>query len=390
MAFIAQQRDIDAVFLPEKQLLVRLELMNDAMMPIDRMEGVLIEGSYSIDAESDIRRTCDLTIHLNDRSYTLGEDRRIWVDKLVRIYVGFRGGRQQEALWYNIGTYLFTAAAYSYSSESRTLTLSCSDLMANLTAQTNGELPSLTTTISEGSNIRDTLISTVTDLGYVSKYIVDNITINGVPATVPHDLKFSAGDSVYDVITKLRDLYPGWEAFFDEDGVFIYQQIPTCAEDGILLDESIMQKLVISEEDAANLENIRNTVVVWGMLKKDGTQITGRYQDDNPDSPFCVAKLGPKVLVCSGGDYDKIATDYLANQRAEYECYLHTRLEDSITLKALIVPWLDVNKKIRYRSAATGETHDYIVKVVSFDLTNGTMTVGAIRFYPLYPTVVSH
>lgn len=99
-------------------------------------------------------------------------------------------------------------------------------------------------------------------------------------------------------------------------------------------------------------------------------------------------------------EYEKIWTDDLAMQRAEYELYLHARLNDTITLKSVPVYWLDVNQKIEYVNKDINlvpqkwnvQTQQYdlpshfITKNIQMGLGPGaTMTVKAMRFYPLYP-----
>lgn len=50
-----------------KELHCKLELLDNNLNVIDFLEGVSIDGSLSIDANSDIRRTFSCTIYLNSR-----------------------------------------------------------------------------------------------------------------------------------------------------------------------------------------------------------------------------------------------------------------------------------------------------------------------------------
>ena len=110
----------------------------------------------------------------------------------------------------------------------------------------------------------------------------------------------------------------------------------------------------------------------------------------NPESPFTVEKLGRKVMVLSGSDCDGISTDELALERAEYEIYKHSRLTDQIDLQMVLIPWLDVNKKIEYVPFSTFEKdpYQYIVTNIEMSFTEGTMNVTMSRFYPFYPNSV--
>ena len=110
----------------------------------------------------------------------------------------------------------------------------------------------------------------------------------------------------------------------------------------------------------------------------------------NPDSPFTIDKIGERIKVCSGGDYEKIYTDELALQRAEYELYVGSRLTDSISVECILIPWLDVNQKVSYTAhmADVQEPRQYMINSINFDLGGGTMTVKMARFYPYYPNTV--
>lgn len=110
----------------------------------------------------------------------------------------------------------------------------------------------------------------------------------------------------------------------------------------------------------------------------------------NPESPFTIDKIGERIKVCNSGDYEKIYTDELALQRAEYELYLGARLTDSISVECLLIPWLDVNQKVSYTAhlASEKKPQQYMISSINYELGSGTMTVKMARFYPYYPNTV--
>jgi hypothetical protein len=111
----------------------------------------------------------------------------------------------------------------------------------------------------------------------------------------------------------------------------------------------------------------------------------------NPDSPFACDRgdldydKGEIRQVFSGGDYSKIYTTQLAFERAAYENWLKTRLQTETEIECLLVPWMDVNTKIEYTSPITGIAREYLVKEVSMNPTEFTMSLKLARFYPYYP-----
>lgn len=111
----------------------------------------------------------------------------------------------------------------------------------------------------------------------------------------------------------------------------------------------------------------------------------------NPDSPYACDRGnmdyddGVIKQVLSGGDYSLIYTTELAYQRAAYETWLKTRLQTEAEIECLLVPWMDVNVKIEYTSPVTGIARQYIVKEVSMNPAEFTMTLKLSRFYNAYP-----
>ncbi len=105
----------------------------------------------------------------------------------------------------------------------------------------------------------------------------------------------------------------------------------------------------------------------------------------NPDSPFCVEKIGEIRRVCSGDEFDAIYSTQLALERAAYENWKTTRLADRVTLTTIAIPWLDVNVKIEFTSIITGQKNQYLVQGISLDLAQFTMELNLSQFYPYYP-----
>ena len=115
------------------------------------------------------------------------------------------------------------------------------------------------------------------------------------------------------------------------------------------------------------------------------------YYVVNPESSYACDRNGFSIeygemrQVLEGGDYSYIYTTQLAYERGKYENYLKTRLNTDVELTTVLVPFMDVNKKIQYTSPITGEVHQYIIKSIDFDILNYTMTMSLSRFYNYYP-----
>lgn len=259
MAYIVQQRDIEILRQANRQLYAKVELLNHDMKIIDSLEGYLISDSFSIDAESDIRRTYTCELFVKDSSFLIGSDKKIWIDKYIRPYVGIMHNRSRQIVWYSQGTYVFNDTNYNYDVQQRTLSLTCSDLMCTLTGERGGYIQGFGVEIPEGSYIRNVIISLLNDIG-ITKYRVEDIG-----KTIPFDLQFSVGTTYYQVLKEVVSLYAGYEMFFDLDGTFIVQPIPTTKHEVSVLDSSVFTPLVISEGTSNTFNNVYNVTQVWGM-----------------------------------------------------------------------------------------------------------------------------
>ena len=377
--------------------------------------------------------------------------------------------RTGEIEYVNCGLFIIDAPTYKYDASTNTLTLSLLDLMAKLTGMRNGYLPGVPVVLSAGENIRQAIIDTLA-LGGFTKYVVEEAPS---PGTIPNDLEFSQGATVYDLLAGLRDIYPDYEIFFDVNGVFYYKPIPTGDDEPILVDDTTWQNVVVSEQVVVDFQNVKNVIEVYGrthdpahfstettvsstgaikltiadvsaytegmiygftltdnpgytaptlqinslatypILMSDGTtpaeivaesgeiyfcvefkgtywnwlghlQAYGYAEDDNPQSPFYVnGTVGRIRLPLFDGEYANCISDNLAQQRAEYELWLHTNMNNSVTLSCVPVYWMDVNILCTHKLATQDTIYPYIIKSINLGLApNDNMTVNMIRYYP--------
>ena len=354
------------------------------------------------------------------------------------------------------------------------------DLASKLTGLRNGELEGIPTKIPAGSSVREAMIAAIQLAGF-SKYIISECKdVDGNIIAVPNDIEIAQGGTVWNIVTQLRDILPRYETFFDIDGVFIYQPIPTGSGDPVIIDDTIWPNLLIDESINNDFESVKNYIEVYGrtldpsyfstnttysgatlsltvadyptaltdntivgfttpttgnisatggislkmnsltasVLYEYGTdapithldnetyyvayynqgwylmghqQPVGIAYDDNPDSPFYISgSIGRIRHVLYGGEYENITSDKLALERAKYELWKRTRLQDSITLTSIPNPWLDVNVLISHaiRGKSQENAAQYIIKSISTDYgIEGTQSINAITYYPLYPDI---
>ena len=446
---------------------IRLELLNFQYQTIDTLEGVCTAGSFSIDANSDIRRTGSVTLVVTNSSFEVASGGKIWLDRYIRVWVGIESLFTGEIEWTNCGIYIIDAPSYQYDIVTNTLTLSLLDLMAKLTGVRNGYLPGLPVVLSAGENIREAIIDTLALAGF-TRYVVEEAPS---PGTIPNDLEFSQGATVYELLAGLRDIYPDYEIFFDVDGTFFYKPIPTGEGDPVLIDDTLWTQIVLSEQIDVDFQNVKNSIEVYGrthdpahfstettvtddtinltiadvesysqgviygftltdnsgysnfnlkindlpaypvrlqdgqtpaiIAPEDGEvyycvqyqdgywfwlghlQSYGFAEDVNPNSPFNVnGTVGRIRLPLFGGEYENIFSDDLAQQRAERELWLHTNMNNTITLTCVPVYWMNVNILVSYTSMRNNINGLYMPKSINIGLSpSDNMTVTMIQVY---------
>ena len=121
-------------------------------------------------------------------------------------------------------------------------------------------------------------------------------------------------------------------------------------------------------------------------------QAYGFAEDINQQSPFYVGgTVGRIRLPLFDGDYANCITDDLAQQRAEYELWKHTNLNNSVSLDIIPVYWLDVNILVEYTMKRNNVKNQYIIKTVNFGLApDDKASVTMIQYYPDSPTIINN
>lgn len=465
------QADIAIIKQTEKDVYVKIDLLNKQFKILESLQGNLISDSLSVDSESKQRRSYNCEMYVSDASLLIGDDKKIWIDKYIRVYYGIKSVRSKEIVWWLIGTFSYINVNYNYSSTENNISLSCADLMADFDGTKNGQLNGYSLTIPAGEDIRSSVIALLNKAG-ISKYVVEDIG-----KEIPYDLEFTNTTTYCDIWTKICELYDSWEFYFDVDGTFIWRKIPTGLSEPIIFDDTLLDDIYIDETLNSSFSGIYNVTEIWGKVlelksndrytenselsgdtyqislenvtilddidhldqigikicadcpdrpqisinglsaipivnddgspieagrmkanttyifsyrRNTGTQVQnclyllgqyqayGIYKEENPDCPFSVNNLGYEIV--NRVNYDNLYSDDLCYNQAEYLTYQTTAMQDTINLNLILIPWLDVNEKIRYTSHIMGKTEQYIIKNFSWSTLDGIMSMTLYKF----------
>lgn len=501
MALAYNQNDINLLLSKSKIIKMRIDLYDENGQKVDGLSGRVINAPIDISSESNIRRTCSLTLSIPKKEQLKLDFQNTWINRMVGISCGICTGLSSDYTWYDMGKMMMVEGATTYSATKQEVKLSLMDLMASLTSDRGSQMGT-GMKITAGSNIRNVLIAIVSEFSPFKRYEICEFE-----DVIPYDIEIGIGQYPFDALKEVLNLFPYYEMFFDKDGIFTVQKIPTKIEDPVDVGNDVIDPVLIKISDSVKLSDVKNTTEIWGRsltpmyyatscvsegsrydltisdtfeelvngetygFTPDVTSVAGqtiKIQDTaeykiytesgagvyteieaealtiavpyvikyfeekfilqgeleihvivqeitelpaasvqsqfktdnacrevqwvvNPESKFAcvingIGNIDREIRqVKDGGEYSGIYTTQLAFERAKYENWLRTRLQDTITFESILIPWLDVNQKIEFTSPETDEIATYIVQTIGFDFAKWTMTVKCSRFYPYYP-----
>ena len=460
---------------------IKLYILNFNFQRVNEISGYLISCSVAGDANSDLRHNCKVSLSVTDSSFDIQSGGQIWLDKYINPYIGSTNLLTQEIVWENQGIYLINAPSWEYDATTNVLNLEGLDLISKLTGLRNGELEGLPTTILQDENVRNAILAIMAEAGFSSDRCIVSECINsdGTIQSVPYDISVQQGSTVWNLLTSLRDILPQYQMYFDKDGYFHYDLIPSGANMFSDFDDDLLKEILIKETINTDFESVKNYIEVYGkthdvqffgeidsistvsnistinltinslavideyvmigwvtnsaissdgiklnvnewgdkkLVDYNGNYITSLpddlycvaqyqsnntwlflghlqaqaiYYDNNPDSPFYTDGTNNVIRhVCVGGDYENIQSDELALERAKLEIYWRCRLNDSISLSVIPVPWLEVNTLFTHAVKNGRNKEQWIIDSYSVDYTEtGEMSITAHKYYPLYPII---
>lgn len=136
---------------------------------------------------------------------------------------------------------------------------------------------------------------------------------------------------------------------------------------------------------ASNIRNIKNAIFL-------AYQPYCKIEETNTASPYHKNKIGIRRAVLTGGEYDNIYCQSLANDRAKYELYNLCRINDSVTVECIALYGIDVNQLVELKldSEVLGEndTTSNLFMIKSITYNELTMSLTLNRYYPNLENVI--
>ena len=257
-----------------RDLYCKVNLLNYQFQIVDDISGVVVSDSWTISATSDIRRTGTLTIYPdNDQVYKIQSGSKIFLDKYVQVYIGIKDNVTDEIIYHNMGIYLINNPSHTFDSTTNQITLQLVDLMTKLTGMRNGNLEGYEYQILTGQNVREIFIATIARAGFTN-YII-NIPSDDYQ-TIQFDMSVDGTSTLYNILSTInQNQYINYQMYFDVDGVFHFEPIPSGSNASIMVDDDIWNYTYISHEVSTNYEDLKNHIIVLGKTH------TADYYCDN-------------------------------------------------------------------------------------------------------------
>lgn len=272
----------------------RLLIIDGNKSIVDELVSLQTVGSYSIDSESDIRRTTSFTMYLDNfyRNYSIEKKLYEWIGYNFVLQIGIYSIREDNYIWFDCGYYLITEANTSYNVSENSITSTLSDWYSKFNGIRNGQIGGAPTIIipnedEDGNpitikNATEGILKSETD---IVDYIIDDIgQFYGMPQNnpdyeqyrldyplwnqLPYDLEYDVGCTVGDIFSDINNLYPNCQMYFDTFGNFCFNLIPSCEYDSAILDNSYIQNILVASDTetvAYDIENIKNVTEVFGQ-----------------------------------------------------------------------------------------------------------------------------
>ena len=261
---VLTQQQIQLLKQPIIQRYVKLYLLNFELQRVNEISGNLISCNVSGDGNSDLRHNCNVSLVVTDSSFDIQAGGQIWLDKFIQPQIGTVDIYTQEIVWENQGVFLINSPSWDYDATTNTLSFEGLDLVSKLTGLRNGELEGLPTTIAQGENVREAIIATLALAGFTRYVVSECINADGSIQEVPYDLTVKQGSTVWDLLKLLRDILPQYQMYFDKEGVFHYDLIPSGQNMPSTFDDDLLKNILVKEKINTDFENVKNYIEVYG------------------------------------------------------------------------------------------------------------------------------
>ena len=230
-----------------KEQYAKITILDWLENPIQDIQGIVTGGTITIDGNSSIRRTCNLSVFVNEDDYSrvLNVDNLISINKKVRLEIGFKNNTdkytQYDMIWFPQGIFVVITPSISHSTSGTSISLQLKDKMCLLNGECGGTIPASTQfdeyeTIDENGNWiikKPVLYQIITEVvNHFGGEQLGKILISDLDTRVKQVMKWTGNtpvylinkDGSYTMTTNYSEAYGNaYQSFeYGEDIGFIY------------------------------------------------------------------------------------------------------------------------------------------------------------------------
>ena len=365
---------------PIRNMSVTIQIIDEnTSMVIETITGKTESGSVSIDSSSLIRRTADLTLQIDPDLFPRRES-LIWFNRIAKVYVGMEDlSNYGEVTNFLLGTFWIDNVSLSVGTEDR-ISVSLSDKMTryeDMKLETQMKLDP-DTPIHESIKLLMEMMGE-TEFGYIEECEPNEV--------IPYTMNYKIGDSVLDVLKKLRDMYMDYVCGYNVNGEFEFRKITTQREEDIQETKWIFDTeakngmdLTMSFKEDYDLKGIKNRITVYGATgEKSGYTPSGEVRITDPRSPFNVYAIGKRSDVLIENKY---VTDEQCLSKAKFEVWKTSTFQEKCIITCPPIYILDTLDVIEVKHPVTKVVSKYAIDNATIGLgIDGTMSITAHKIY---------
>lgn len=217
-----------------KEQFIRIIVLDWYEKPIQNIEGQVTSGSISLDGQSSVRRTCNLTFTADEHQAQITKvENLLSINKKIKLEIGFtnitKTYPQYKKIWFPLGTYLIINPSITHNNNGINISLQLKDKMCLLNGECGGVIPAAVDfTIMESYDDNGQLITTQPTIYQIIQEVVNHyggeqlgkIIISGLDKKVKQMVQWHGNKPLYYV---QKDTAVGKVQFYTTDENEIFQ-----------------------------------------------------------------------------------------------------------------------------------------------------------------------
>ena len=192
---------------------IKITILDWLERPVQEVQGIVTGGSLNIAGNSSLRRTCNLSVFIDNRSdylNILNVNNLFSINKKFYLEIGYKNTSGQyteyETIWFPQGLYVITQCSIAHSTDGATISLQGKDKMCLLNGEVGGKIPASTQfdeyeTIDENGKwiiTKPTIVQIIRELvNHFGNEQLSKILISDIPLRLKQVVKWTGSDPIY-------------------------------------------------------------------------------------------------------------------------------------------------------------------------------------------------